>query len=84
MDAAKNINKVNLARDLPHLGTRDLVKETTGKKVPATQFRGKYQIGGIWVTKDINCHAARFIPLWSILIYHIECVVYIPYDTLIG
>ena len=47
MDANKDLNKEKLSRDLILLRIRDLVKESTGGKVPVTYFRGKKQIDGI-------------------------------------
>ena len=61
----------------------DLVKEITRQKGPATKSRGKNQIDGIWSTKEMYCHAAIFIPLWSGIGYKRAGVVDIPYKALI-
>ena len=55
-----------------------------GQKVTAIHFRGKNHIDGIWATKDINCHAERFLPLWSGIGDHRACVVDVIYEALIG
>ena len=65
MTNTKNeLNQVKLARVLPQLGMRYLVKERKGEKLTSTYFRGKNYINIIWDTKDIDCHVERFLPLW--------------------
>ena len=78
MDANEDINKRELERALTQLGMWDSVKENTGQKGPETHLRGKNKIDGIWSTKDIDCHAARFIPLWSGIGDYRACVMDIP------
>ena len=63
MGANEDPNKIKLLRALTKFGIRDLFKEITGENGPATHFRGKNRIDGIWSTKDIHCHVAIFIPL---------------------
>ena len=62
---------------------KDLVKEILGQKIPATYFRGKIQIDGIWSTKDIYCHTAIFIPLWSGIVDKTACVLYFTCEYLV-
>ena len=84
MNINEDMNKLKLTRVFIQLVIWDLVNQRTGQKVPAMHFGGKNQIDGILATKDINCHAEIFIPLCSLLGYHILCVVDIKYKALIG
>ena len=58
-------NKEKLAIGLAQLGMRKLFKKSTGQKGAAMHFKGRNHIGGIWDTKDVNCHKEIFLPLWS-------------------
>ena len=64
MNTVKDTKKGNIARYPTHLVMLDLVKEKTKQNGPAKKPRGKNHIDGIWFTKDIDCHVARFLPLW--------------------
>ena len=65
VDANKDLNKGKLEKSDTQVGMRDMIKKMKGGKVPTIHFRIKNHIDGIWATKDINCHAEIFIPLWS-------------------
>ena len=64
MYANECLNKGKLVIALTQVVTRDLFKEITSKKVPATHFRGKNHVDGIWATEYIDYHAEIFLPLW--------------------
>ena len=42
---------------------RDIVRELTIMKVPATNFRVENKIDVIWSSEDVDCHGAIYIPL---------------------
>jgi len=63
---------------------RDLVKSYTGQLGPATFHSGSNQIDGCFVTQDIDCHHAEFLPLWSIMGDHRGIIVDIPEQVLYG
>ena len=67
IDDNEDLNRDKLERSLAHLVMQDLFKEMTGKREEATHSRGTNQIYGIWSTKDIDCHTAIFLPLWSVI-----------------
>ena len=84
MDDNKDLNKGKLKIGLTQLVIQYFFLESKGQKVPAKNFIGKNHIDRIWDTKDINYHVAIFLSLFSVIIYHRACVVYIPYEALIG
>ena len=53
IDANEYLDGGKLARPLTQLVIRDLFKEITGEKIPATHFRGKNHIDGIWATNKL-------------------------------
>ena len=66
------------------MGVQHFVKESKGKKVPVRHFICKNLIDGIGVTKEIKCNVSIFLPLWSRIGNNRVCVLYIPYEALIG
>ena len=54
IDANENLQHGKLQRALMKRGIRDLVRERTNLPGPATHFRGKSQIDGIFATKDVD------------------------------
>ena len=65
MDGNENLNTSALYKALTKLKLRDLVRSQTDTKDPSTRFTGKHQIDGVFISTEIDCTGAIFIPFWS-------------------
>ena len=84
LDANENLARGHLSRAFRSMGLRDLVHERTQTAGPATWFRGRHQIDGVFATAGVECHGARFLPFWAGIGDHRAIVVDIPLQSLIG
>ena len=63
---------------------RDLVKSCTGQPGPATFHTGSKQIDGCFVTNNVDCYHAEFLPLWAIMGDHRGILIDVPEQVLYG
>ena len=84
IDANENLARGKIYQLLKKHKMRDLVESHTGQAGPITFHSGSYQIDGCFVTQDIDCHHAEFLPLWSIMGDHRGIIIDIPEQVLYG
>lgn len=86
MDANQDLGKSRFVRELQgKIDLKDAVKRRTRKAGPATYFRGTKEIDGIFLTDDVDCTAARFLPShFSGVRDHRGVIIEVPYQSLIG
>ena len=84
LDANKNLKKGKLQHILKKLGMHDAIKYRAKIPGPATWYRGKWQIDGVFLLRGLECSKARFLPLWSGIGNHQPIVLDIPHQVLYG
>ena len=84
VDANENMGTGILARLLQQLGLQDMIRQRSGKPGPATYFRGKDQIDGIWGSTGLDCSGARFMPFWQGVGDHCLAIVDLSFSSLVG
>ena len=63
---------------------RDLVKSYTGQLGPTSFHIGSKQIDSCFVTNNVDCYYAEFLPLWPIMGDHQGILIDVPEQVLYG
>ena len=84
IDANEDLNTGPLVKIFRQLELKDAIRERTGVKGPKTFHQGKHQIDGVFISPDIDCVGACFLPFWSGIGDHRVIVIDIPNQVLFG
>ena len=84
IDANEDLHNGPLVKMLRKHNLKDLIQDRTGKKGPHTHQLGKTQIDGVFVSEEVDCTGARYLPFWSGIGDHRPIVIDIPHQVLFG
>ena len=84
IDANEDLNIGPLVKIFRKLHLKDAIRERTGVKGPNTFHQGGHQIDGVFITPDIDCVGACFLPFWSGIGDHRVIVIDIPNQVIFG
>ena len=84
IDANEDLHNGPLVKMLRTHKLKDLIQERTGTKGPNTYHSGKNQIDGVYVSEEVDCTGARYLPFWSGIGDHRAIVIDIPHQVLFG